>query len=451
MGFRTIEKKNRLYSFLLKYVVKVAHNKLFYRRLHVLNTENIPQKGHLIFTPNHQNALMDALALLCNIERQLVFVARSDIFRKKFVASILYFLKILPIFRIRDGYSEVKKNEAIFKKTIDVIKGGNGLVILPEGNHEGKRRLRPLKKGFARIAFQTEEAFDFSLDIKIVPVGLHYSNYTDPRSDLIINFGPPLHLSAYYDLYKESPAKAINRITSELADHIRPLMLHIDNLQEYDFYDAFRVMFYNQFYDESKVNTHNYLNQLEAEQKIVSFMDKLSEKKPGKYKQLKTDFEAFTKMLTEKDLAHTAVDSPSSVLTSTVKVLKYLLLLPVYLFGLIVNGIPLLVVRHFVKKIKDVQFKSSFNFVLSLGVFLFYYFILIACSFFIPLPPWILILLLTAIPLSRYITMDYRKDTGTEIKQIRTIYWLKKHPQPAEKMFSQKEKILKIINSEKNI
>ena len=102
--------------------------------------------------------------------------------RRKMIASILYFLKILPVYRIRDGFSSLKGNDEIFLKTIDVLKNKNGLVILPEGDHAGFRRLRQLKKGICRVAFQSDEATGFNLKIKIIPVGIEYSNYTQVQT-----------------------------------------------------------------------------------------------------------------------------------------------------------------------------------------------------------------------------------------------------------------------------
>jgi len=67
MGINNIEKRSFNYG-LLKAWVDFWHNKIFYRKVELLNTDNIPEKGHLIFTPNHQNALMDAFkSLIFNI------------------------------------------------------------------------------------------------------------------------------------------------------------------------------------------------------------------------------------------------------------------------------------------------------------------------------------------------------------------------------------------------
>ena len=133
MAKENIEKYSASYA-LVKYIAGLWHNKVFYRKIIILGGENINPDHHLIFAPNHQNALMDALAVAFTQDRRLIFLARADIFRKKVIASILYFLKILPVYRIRDGFSSLKGNDEIFTKTIDVIKSKSALVILPEGD-----------------------------------------------------------------------------------------------------------------------------------------------------------------------------------------------------------------------------------------------------------------------------------------------------------------------------
>ena len=101
MGKENIEKYSARYA-LLKRVAGFWHNNIFYRKIIVVGRENINPDEHLIFAPNHQNALMDALAVLFTHKGQPIFLARADIFKKKTVASLLYFMKILPVYRIRD-------------------------------------------------------------------------------------------------------------------------------------------------------------------------------------------------------------------------------------------------------------------------------------------------------------------------------------------------------------
>ena len=292
MGFHDIEKKSIWYSFLLHIVVIPWHNIIFYRKIFINFRERIPKNDHVIFAPNHQNALLDALALLCNIDRQLVFLARSDIFKKKKIAGILYFLKILPVFRKRDGLRSVKNNMETFDKTAEVIQAKNGLVILPEGDFVRKHQLRPLKKGFARIAFQAGEANDFGLDIKIVPVGLHYSSFSELRCDLIINFGHPVAVSKYYDLYKSAPAVAINKLTNALKDALRQVMLELPD-QDYEmFYDLIQIS--RARLDQLKIKP---ANDLKTEQETTSKLIRLQANDPAGYTLLKNAFQKFCNQL----------------------------------------------------------------------------------------------------------------------------------------------------------
>jgi len=80
MGLATIEKKSLGYFLLNVWGKDFWHNVFFYKKFVVLGSENIPIDKPLIFTPNHQNALMDALALLFSMNKILVFIARSDYF-----------------------------------------------------------------------------------------------------------------------------------------------------------------------------------------------------------------------------------------------------------------------------------------------------------------------------------------------------------------------------------
>jgi len=248
MGKENIEKFSARYA-LLKSVAGFWHNNVFYRKVIVLGRENINPDDPVIFAPNHQNALMDALAVLFTNKGQNVFLARADIFKRKSIAAILYFLKILPVYRIRDGFSSLKGNDEIFTKTIDVLKNKNGLVILPEGDHAGFRRLRQLKKGICRVAFQSSEAIGFTLKIKIIPVALEFSNYSRFRQVLTVAYGKPIEVSEFFDLYKVSPERALNELRSRLSNEMKGIMVHIEE-EDYEAIDELRSMINGRFSDD---------------------------------------------------------------------------------------------------------------------------------------------------------------------------------------------------------
>jgi 1-acyl-sn-glycerol-3-phosphate acyltransferase len=213
---------------------------------------------------------MDALAMLFSVKNQLVFMARSDIFKK--FATILYFLKILPIYRIRDGIDTLKKNQAVFDKTVDVLNAYNGLVILPEGNHAGIHRLRPLKKGFARIAFQTEETGKVTEGIGVVPVGIDYDDYTHCRSRKIIVFGKPIPVADFLESYRENPAVGLNLLKNHLAGKMKKLIIDIETVEYYEIVSGDTLSgVAKKFYGKGSA----YMRIFEANREVIKDPDKI--------------------------------------------------------------------------------------------------------------------------------------------------------------------------------
>jgi 1-acyl-sn-glycerol-3-phosphate acyltransferase len=290
MGKENIEKYSFMYMMLKKYA-SFMHNKIFYRKVIVFGKNKLDFSIPTILAPNHQNALMDAMAVLCTLDRQLVFLARSDIFNKKFVARILYFLKILPVYRIRDGYDSLRQNDEIFRDTLRIMEHRNGLVILPEGSHDVYRRLRQLKKGICRIAFQAAEVSGFMTEINIVPVGLDYSHYWLFRQVLTVVYGRPIKVSEYYESYKENPNRAITKLRDRLSAEMKKVMVHIDDEQNYDAINELRSIINEKYNDSIRYP------KLFHDIRLIDKLNKQKANNPENYRQVCDD------SLTIRDLA----------------------------------------------------------------------------------------------------------------------------------------------------
>ena len=401
MGKENIEKYSAGYA-LLKSVAGFWHNNVFYRKVIVLGRENIKPNDHVIFAPNHQNALMDALAVLFTHKGQPIFLARADIFKKKTIASILYFLKILPVYRIRDGFSSVKGNDEIFVKTIDVLKNKNGLVILPEGDHAGFRRLRQLKKGICRVAFQSDEATGFNLKIKIIPVGLEFSNYSRFRQVLTVAYGKPIEVSEFFDLYKISPERALNELRSRLSDEMKGIMVHIESEEDYEAIDELRSMINGRFSDDIRfpkllrdrilINKVNLLKS--SDPSLYKRICSLSIKVKEKAKELNTDYRLLEKK--KHPIGWLIAGMVGIILT-----------FPLFIYGNIFNLTFLEIPNLQIRKIKDPQFHSSIRYGISLAlafVFLPAYLIL---SLFIFSSWWLGLLIFLTLPLSGLFAWNY--------------------------------------------
>jgi 1-acyl-sn-glycerol-3-phosphate acyltransferase len=401
MGKENIEKYSAGYA-LLKSVAGFWHNNVFYRKVIVLGRENINPDDHLIFAPNHQNALMDALAVLFTHRGQPVFLARADIFKRKMIASILYFLKILPVYRIRDGFSSLKANDDIFLKTIDVLKNKNGVVILPEGDHAGFRRLRQLKKGICRVAFQSDEATGFNLKIKIIPVGIEYSHYSRFRQVLTVAYGKPVEVSDFYELYKVSPERALNQLRSKLSEAMISNMIHISSEEDYEAIDELRSMVNGRSGDDIR------FPKLFRDRVLIDNINKLKSADQGKYKricELSLDIKRKSKELNIDYRLLEKKKHPFGWLIAGMFGLA--ITFPLFIYGNIFNLTFLEIPNLQIRKIKDLQFHSSVKYGISFALAFLFIPLYLSLSLIIFSPWWFGILIFLSLPLSGLFSWDY--------------------------------------------
>ena len=355
--------------------VYVLH-RLYYRRLTVVGYEKIPANTPVIFAPNHQNALMDALAVLFTARRHVVFMARADIFKKPAVAKILNMLQILPIYRIRDGVEALGRNQEVFDNTVDVLKSNIPLCILPEGNHEGQKRLRPLKKGIFRIAFQTEESNSFNLNLHIIPVGLDYSDYFNAGSDLTVVFGTPIKVADYAEQYRENEQKTINTLMHLLAENMRSVMIHIPE-EHYALTYQISEMYEPNVWNTCNLNRQPY-NKLTVRQYIVHKITEAFAQHPEKTIEIGDALHVYNNNLEKANLTDCLLQQKTPhFLSLLIESVISLILLPLQVYGMILNYIPFKIPLLVASKIKDPHFKSSIQFGVGLFSFLVYYLIII--------------------------------------------------------------------------
>lgn len=401
MGRENIEKYSAGYA-MLKQTAGFWHNKIYYRKVIVLGRENVNPDDPLIFAANHQNALMDALAVLFTHRGQPVFLARADIFKKKTLASILYFLKILPVYRLRDGFSTLKGNDAIFLKTIDVLKNKNGLVILPEGDHVGFRRLRQLKKGICRVAFQADEATGFNLHIKIMPVGIEFSNYSRFRQVLTVIYGEPFEVSEYHALYIESPEKALNQLRDRISTEIKRLIVHIESEEDYQAIDELRSIINEQYSDDIK------FPKLLRDRALIDKLNKLKAIDPDLFRRICSLSLLVKERSKQINVSYRLLRKKKHPVGWLIAgVAGLIATFPLWLFGNIFTLTFLSLPKLQIRKTKDLQFHSSLRYAISLALaFIFFPAYLIICLIVFS-PAWLALLVFLIIPFAGIFAWNY--------------------------------------------
>lgn len=364
---------DNIYKWSLKYFLLRAYawffNRLSYRSIVVKGLhENVPPNTPILFAPNHQNALMDALAILFCMHQQLVFLARSDIFKNPVLASFLRGIKIMPVYRLRDGKEKLQKNEEIFQKSVAVLENRNRLVIFPEATHTDKRRLRTLKKGLSRVAFQAEAQNNFKLGLLVIPVGLYYNNYTGFQSVLQLNYGKAIKVADFQEDYEKDPNKAYLKLRNTIAESLRPLMIDIRPEEHIDTYEALREIYDKPMAEHLGLKVTKQADKFKADKQTIAAADRFRESEPEQFNNWAESIKHYEQARRDIALSDRTIEKAQDrFMPLIMKALLLLLTFPLFLYGFINNVFPFYIPHWFSqKKVEDKQFHSSVRFGFSL-------------------------------------------------------------------------------------
>lgn len=214
---------------LLKLWIKTGLH-LYYGKIKISGLENVPKDEPVLFLPNHQGALMDVLLIVTDCRRKPFFLTRSDVFKRPALKKFFGFLRMLPIYRIRDGRESLKKNRAVFGACTQLFHEKHALVMFPEANHNLKRRIRPLSKGFIRIVFNTLEKHPESA-IQIVPVGMNYRSNTGFPDKVTVHYGRTISTKGMYK--RNGGQNGVNILKDTVSDSLKSLTTHIADESNY--------------------------------------------------------------------------------------------------------------------------------------------------------------------------------------------------------------------------
>lgn len=142
-------------AFLLKYVF----------RIEVEGAEHLPKHGNAILAPNHRS-LIDHFVVASLTKRQVWFMGKAELFKKKQAARLLNALGAFPVKR-------GKPDRASLQRCLQLLAEGNLVGIYPEGTRRPDSRFEDVEEGFAYIAVRS--------GAPIVPIGLSGTEAVFPK------------------------------------------------------------------------------------------------------------------------------------------------------------------------------------------------------------------------------------------------------------------------------
>ena len=206
----------------------------YYKNILVSGKKNIAKNKAIVFISNHPNALIDPLLVSYSDLRPIHYLTQAAAFSGSFVNIILEALNMIPVYRVRDGIGKEKLislNEQTFRHCHDILNNRGIILIYVEGSHNVRRKVRPFRKGFARIVFGAMDKYN-DLEIDIIPVGMNYTEVDAYASKVSINYGKPIAVRPFWK--NKDRNEAINKIKAEAESKLKLVTVDISNTENYD-------------------------------------------------------------------------------------------------------------------------------------------------------------------------------------------------------------------------
>jgi 1-acyl-sn-glycerol-3-phosphate acyltransferase len=223
-------------------IVRVALQ-VFFKKIYISNADKLPKDKPVVLASNHPTAFLEPCILACFLDRPLYYLVRGDLFLKPLSNFLLRDLHMLPMFRTKDrGYAFIKHNFETFDACYDALRENKTMMIMAEGHTKMVKRLNPLKKGTARLAFGALEKYPDLEDVYVAPVGVNYTYGDRFRSEVMINFDDPILIRDYWEAYQANSNAATADFTEELRKRLETLIISIPDEADEELTESLLVM-----------------------------------------------------------------------------------------------------------------------------------------------------------------------------------------------------------------
>lgn len=361
--------------FFLKPLVQIGL-KVYFRQIHLSGFENIPGDKPYILALNHPTAFLEPVIMAANLNKPIHFLVRGDHFKKSFFRFLLKQGNMIPVFRQKEsGFGSLKHNYDTFSLCFEYLSKGKIVALFPEGRTEHEKRLRPIQRGIARIAFGTLAQFPDMEDLFILPVGVNYADALAFRTTAYLHIGEPISVRSFM---KDGKIPEHHPLLKAVEIAIKKNMVIIENEKDDKLVEYCLEMIRNAedfpfwpFYIHQDI-------QLRKEQKVVSFWnemagDSLKEDvlyKINTYESLLKKWQLNDKVIGKVYKKSWFYDNPFFGLLS----------FSASLFAAPVTKFADWIMKN---KVNHLSFKSPVRFAAGLGAFLIYFILFIFLSVFL--------------------------------------------------------------------
>ena len=171
-------KINRIYRLMRRFSRAIVS--IWFREINIVDDQNIPPEGGVIFISWHPSGLIDPMLMHASLPGKLSMIAKHTLFKVPIMGRLIRGAGAVPIERSQDTSDQdgsKNRNRQQLDSVAAVVADGGRLIIFPEGTTHTDSTVKRARSGAARIllAARRKAERDGKPAPQLVPVGLHYS------------------------------------------------------------------------------------------------------------------------------------------------------------------------------------------------------------------------------------------------------------------------------------
>ncbi len=375
---------------LLKPVIIFSLN-AYFKRIDVIGAENLEQDG-VIYVCNHPSAMLDPIVAASRAKKSIYFLAGAEWFGSGFQQWLFKNeMNMIPVYRpwlAKDKKKAESSNDEMFRACYESLAEGKRVIIFPEASSVTVPWVREIKTGAVRIMLGAEDFMKGEKKVKIIPIGLNYTNSHRFQTSVVMNVGGPIDFSDLVSKSWNDDKERVVAMTDRVRQRMIDLLYYPDDLEQFEFIKDVKKLMTGVLKSELGVAEGDVAEEFRIRKQIMNEINQITTNKPEDVKVVATELRSYIEIFEATGFRQYNPFEESGFL-AFLKAIGLIIGLPLFVIGAIFNLIPFLIAQGVYKRFfkgkvtkKDAQgrlnyaFAGSLAFSSGLSVYLFWYIIL---------------------------------------------------------------------------
>jgi len=273
----------------------------------------------------------------------------------------------------------------MFNACYESLGEGKRIIIFPEASSVTVPWVRDIKTGAVRIKLGADRFIDGEKKVRIVPIGLNYTNPHRFQTRVVMKVGEPIDFSDLENQEWADEKELVIAMTERVREKMGELLYYPEDMQQFEFVKDVKKLMTGVMKSELGVAEGDLDQEFDIRKQIVGEINEISAKNPEEVKVVATELRSYIETFEALGFRQfNPFEEP--VVIALVKLVGLVLGLPLFIIGTIFNLLPFLIAQaiykqFFVGKVtkRDAEgqlnsaFAGSLGFASGLVVFLIWY------------------------------------------------------------------------------